>query len=120
MERPRLVYDDDCGFCRFCVSHALELGEFEPVGFSEMDDDLRARVPDDYEECMHLVTDTDVYSCGEAVEQVAKRTGATGWWLTVAAKGLPKYPEARERLYRWAADRRGLWGSFVRKESLPE
>lgn len=120
MARPLLVYDDDCGFCRFCVSHALELGEFEAVGFSAMDDGVRARLPDDYEECMHLVTDTRVYSCGEAVEQVAKRTGATGWWLTVAAKGLPKYPEARENLYRWAADRRGLWGSFVRKESLSE
>jgi len=120
MSVPRLVYDDDCGFCTFAVSHALELGEFEAVGFSELaeDGDLRARLPDDYEECMHLVTDTAVYSCGEALEQVTKRTGAAGWWLTAAAKGLPKYPEARETLYHWAADRRALWGKFARRDSL--
>lgn len=120
MSVPRLVYDDDCGFCRFCVSHALELGEFEAVGFSAMDDDLRARLPADYEDCMHLVTDTEVYSCGKAVEEVARRTGAVGWWLTVAARGLPKYPEARENVYRWAADRRSLWGTVARRDSLPE
>ncbi len=114
------MYDDDCGFCTFCVSHALDLGEFEAVGFSSMGDDLRARLPADYEECMHLVTDDAVYSCGEAVEQVARRTGAAGWWLTAGAKGLPKYPTAREKLYRWAADRRGLWGKLARRESLPE
>lgn len=119
MSVPRLVYDDDCGFCTFVVSHALELGEFEAVGFSELaaDDELRARLPDDYEECMHLVTDAAVYSCGEALEAVAKRTGAAGWWLTAAAKGLPKYPQVREKIYRWAADRRDLWGKLARRDS---
>ena len=120
MSVPRLVYDDDCGFCTYVAARALELGEFEAVGFGELDDDLRARLPDGYEECVHLVTERRVYSCGEAVEQIAKRTGATGWWLTAAARGLPGYPEARETLYRWAADRRDLWGRFARRESLPE
>lgn len=120
MTVPRLVYDDDCGFCKYFVHAALDRGEFEAVGFAELDDALRARLPDDYEECMHLVTDEAVYSCGAALEQVTKRTGAAGWWLTVVARALPRYPKVRERAYRWVADRRSVLGTYVSKRSVSE
>jgi hypothetical protein len=62
---PRFVYDD-CGFCTWWAEFFAAHADVELVGFSEMGDDLRARLPAEYEDCAHLVTDGAVYSCGEA------------------------------------------------------
>jgi hypothetical protein len=62
---PRVVYDDVCGFCTWCAEFAARHGDVEPVGFSELSADQLARLPDDYEDCAHLLTDDAVYSCGE-------------------------------------------------------
>ncbi|MGZ0747806.1 MULTISPECIES: thiol-disulfide oxidoreductase DCC family protein [unclassified Haloparvum] len=113
---PRLVYDDDCGFCKWFVSNLLRFGDFEPVGFSELSADQKARLPDEYENCMHLLTDTDVYSCGEAVEQSIARLSTPTWWLVALAREIPGYPAFREWLYRWAADRRSIWGRYRSRE----
>lgn len=113
---PRLVYDDDCGFCKWFVSNLLRLGDFEPVGFSELSADQEARLPDEYENCMHLLTSTAVYSCGEAVEQAFARLSTVTWWLVALARKVPGYPCVRENLYRWAADRRAIWGRYRSRE----
>lgn len=116
--RPVVVYDDDCGFCTWAAARALELGRFDAVGFADLTAAQRERLPDDYEECAHLLTETAVYSCGEAFEQIAARTGAVGWWLVAAARRTPGYERLRERGYHWVADRRSLWGTYRRRESL--
>ena len=75
---PRLVYNDDCGFCKWAVRWLLRFGEFDPVGYGELTPDEKARLPDEYDDCMHLLTDDAVYSCGEAFEQCLVRTGRVG------------------------------------------
>lgn len=112
MATPRLVYDDDCGFCKWSVRWLLRFGEFDPVGFGEMTPDQRARLPEEYDQCMHLLTDDAVYSCGEAFEQALARTGRVGGTLVWLGRCLPRWERLRERGYRWVADRRAVWGRY--------
>lgn len=111
---PRIVYDDDCGFCTWCVERALDRGDFEPVGFSELTPDQRARLPDGYETSTHLLTDTAAYSAGEAVEQVLVRLYPELEPLVDELREFETYRKIREGLYRWGADRRSWWGKIVR------
>ncbi|KTG08118.1 thiol-disulfide oxidoreductase [Haloprofundus marisrubri] len=117
MSSPRLVYDDDCGFCTWCVVVADRYGEFELVGFAELTDDQLARLPDDYERCAHLLTDETVYSCGAAAEQTLAALHPVFAGAFSLLRHVPTYRSVRERLYRWTADRRALWGRFVSRSS---
>jgi len=110
MATPRLVYDDDCGFCMYAVRWILKFGTFDPVGFTELTSDQTARLPTEYDDCMHLLTDDSVYSCGEALEQIMLRCGPVPRALLTAARRLPYWPRLRERGYRFVADRRAIWG----------
>lgn len=112
MATPRLVYDDDCGFCMYAVRWILKLGEFDPVGFTELTPDQKARLPVGYERCMHLLTDDAVYSCGEALEQSLARCGTVPRAVVATARHLPYWNRVRERGYRFVADRRGIWGRY--------
>lgn len=112
---PRLVFDDDCGFCTWCAEYADARGVFEPVGFSELTPDQRARLPRGYEDCVHLLTDDAVYSCGQAVEEVLARLGPSERTLVKFLRLLPNHERVRGPLYRTMADGRALWGRFVRR-----
>lgn len=115
MTRPTIVYDDDCGFCAWSVRYAIARGKFDVVGFSELSPELRARLPADYESCVHLIVDGRVYSCGAAAEEVLSRLG-WGWGLVIAAFRLVPFRAAiREPAYRWVADHRPLFGRLVRR-----
>lgn len=111
--RPLLVYDDVCGFCTWCVEFAIRRGTFEVVGFSELDDEDRARLPDDYETCTHLLTDEAVYSCGEAVQEVATRLETPARYPAIGFERLPGTERVREPLYRLVADNRDLFGRVL-------
>ena len=112
MALPRLVYDDDCGFCMYMTRWLLRFGAFDPVAFSELTPDQKARLPDDYETCMHLLTDDAVYSCGHALEQSVSRCGVVGRSVVRTAGLLPYWGSIRERGYRFVADRRAIWGRY--------
>ncbi|WP_049893690.1 thiol-disulfide oxidoreductase DCC family protein [Halogranum rubrum] len=116
--RPRIVYDDDCGFCTWSAAFADRHGDFDLMGFSELTKAEKVRLPADYERCVHLFADGEVYSCGEATEQVLARLDPNARQLFGALRGLPGYAVTREKAYRWAADRRAWWGKIVRRESL--
>lgn len=118
MADPRLVYDDDCGFCKWCVRQLLRAGEFTPVGFAELTPDQTARLPDEYENCMHLLTDDAVYSCGEALTQSVAHTGRIGRALVDAGHRLPGWERLREHGYRWVADRRDVWGGYCSADTV--
>lgn len=115
---PRLVYDDRCGFCTWATEFALRRGEFEPVGFSELTPDQRARLPPDYETSAHLLTDDAVYSGGEAVEQTLARIYPVLDPVFETLRGIPGYATLRERLYLFGAHRRDLLGK-LRRSSPP-
>jgi predicted DCC family thiol-disulfide oxidoreductase YuxK len=115
---PKLVYDDDCGFCTWCARWAVRVAPVEAVGFSDLTDDQRAMLPADWEECAHLVVGRTVYSCGEAIEQTLARSNVPTSVAMGMLRGLPGYAEARERGYRWAADNRDEWGKLASADSL--
>ena len=118
MGRPTLVYDDDCGFCTWCAAVAGRSGEFDLVGFAEVGPALRERLPADYEDCVHLLTDDAVYSCGEATERALARMNGGADALASFLALFPGYPTLRERGYRWAADRRDWWGRLASRDGL--
>jgi len=114
---PTLVYDDDCGFCTWWVDWAARHADLRIVGFSTLTPTLRERLPDDYADCVHLVTDDAVYSCGEAVERTLVRTDVAGDSRPVVdfLRQFEDYERLRERAYRWAADNRDTLGLVVSK-----
>jgi len=117
-DRPTIVYDDDCGFCAWSVEYALSNGDFSVVGFLELTDEQRDRLPEDYERCVHLLFKDAVYSCGAATEAALARlsgpAGATGRTFRSLPVGVRR--AVRERFYRLAADNRGRLGSLVRRD----
>jgi predicted DCC family thiol-disulfide oxidoreductase YuxK len=112
---PTLVYDDGCGFCTWCADRIAERTDLRLVGFSELTPALRDRLPDDYENCAHLVTDDEVYSCGASVEQALVRTDLVdgGGPVVDFLRQFEDYERRRERAYRWVADRRDKFGLVV-------
>lgn len=118
MARPRMVYDDDCGFCTWCARQGVRYGDVEAVGFSELSPDQRARLPEEWQTATHLLTDDAVYSGGAAVQGVLVRMSVLFVVLFWLLENVPGYDGFRERLYRWAADRRDWWAKIVRREQL--
>ena len=115
MTDATLVYDDDCGFCTWSAQFVGKRSDVRLVGFSDLTDDMRERLPTGYEECAHLLVDGTVYSCGEAMEQAFLRTGL-GEEARPAVDFLREFGEyetARERGYRFVADNRALLGQFL-------
>jgi len=114
---PTLVFDDDCGFCTWWADQLERRTDLRLVGFSELTPTLRERLPDEYEDCAHLVTDDDVYSCGAAAEQAFLRTdiGSDARPVVTFLRAFEDYERLREEAYRWVADRRGTFGQIVSK-----
>ncbi|MFB6218273.1 MAG: thiol-disulfide oxidoreductase DCC family protein [Halobacteriaceae archaeon] len=110
---PRLVYDDDCGFCTRAARHVARRGVVELVGFSELGPDQRARLPPDWEECAHLLTDDAVYSCGEAMVRAYELTGTRPARLVPLARRLPGYAWLRDGVYGFVAAHRDWFGRHV-------
>ncbi len=119
MTGATLVYDDDCGFCTWWADFFDDRTDLRIVGFSDLDGDpdLRARLPDDYEECSHLVTDEGVYSCGESVEQALVRTdvGTAARPVVESLRESGTYRDVREWGYRQVANNRVLGGRLLSK-----
>ena len=113
METATLVYDDDCGFCSWVAAFVAERSDMGIVGFSELTDEERERLPEDYEDCVHLLTEEGVYSCGEATEMALERAGVLPGEARTFLNQFADYGPLRERLYREAADRRDVWGLLV-------
>ena len=116
MTRPTIVYDDDCGFCTWSAEYADRRGSFDVVGFSELTPELRERLPADYEDCVHLLVDDAIYSCGHAIEEVLARLDAPIRYPTAAFRRLPGRALVREPLYRLVANNRDLAGKVARRE----
>ncbi|UPW01144.1 DUF393 domain-containing protein [Halorussus gelatinilyticus] len=117
MSDATLVYDDDCGFCTWWADFFERRSDLEVVGFSELTDDQRTRLPDDYETCSHLLADGEVYSCGESLEQALVRSDVADELgpLVGFLRNFADYEELRESAYRAVADHRGELGSVVSK-----
>ena len=113
---PRLVFDDECGFCTWCANFAARHGDVDLVGFEELTADQLARLPEDYERSAHLLTDDAVYSAGEAIERTLAHDFPVLAPVFAVLREVPGYERLRERLYRWGADNRDLLGNVVRDD----
>lgn len=110
---PTLVYDDDCGICTRAALFIDRHADIEIVGFSDLTDELRARLPGAFERCAHLVTEEAVYSCGEAMERAYERTDLPPSSLLPLFRRIPGYDSIRERVYRIVANNRPLIGRLI-------
>ncbi|MFB6301953.1 MAG: thiol-disulfide oxidoreductase DCC family protein [Haloferacaceae archaeon] len=120
MAEATLVYDDDCGFCTWWAEFLIDHADVRVVGFSELDDhpEVRERLPEDYEQCSHLLVDGEVHSCGASIEQALARSDlASGLRPLVGfLRQFEDYERIRERVYRTVAEHRDVGGQFVSAE----
>lgn len=117
MSGPVLVYDDDCGFCTWWAEFLSRRSDLRIVGFGDLTPDLRERLPEDYEECSHLVTDEEVYSCGASIEEAFVRSDPSeaARPLVESLRRFDGYGTVREGGYRFVAGNRSLWGKVLSK-----
>ena len=113
--RHLLLYDRDCGFCRWSVGWVLRLDRrraLQPLALQdprapgllpELDEEERMR-------SAHVVTpDGRRLTGGEAAGPVFRLIPGA----TPLAAVLERFPRATERVYRWIADRRSAFGRPV-------
>jgi predicted DCC family thiol-disulfide oxidoreductase YuxK len=118
--RPWVVlYDKDCGFCRWSLAKLLALDRrrrLVPValGTPEADALLADLTPDQRAASWHLVApDGERWSAGAAAPPLLRLLpGGAG-----AAALLARAPRATERTYRWVADHRSTLGKVVPSDS---
>jgi len=117
MTEATLVYDDDCGFCTWWAEFVDERSDVPIVGFTELTPELRDRLPEDYEDCAHLVTDEEVYSCGAAMEEAIVRSDVPEELVDAIEFGrqFEDYGRLREGVYRLIANNRSLAGKVMSK-----
>jgi predicted DCC family thiol-disulfide oxidoreductase YuxK len=120
MTEGTLVYDDECGFCKWWVNYFAQRSDIETVGFSDLTDDQRDRLSDEYEECAHFLTDDAVYSCGAAIEEAFAVADVPPGSRDIVSflRQFEDYEELREEAYSAVADRRGTLGQFISKEEV--
>jgi predicted DCC family thiol-disulfide oxidoreductase YuxK len=120
MTRPTIVYDDDCGFCTWAAEYADAHGHFHLLGFSELSPSERARLPENYEDCMHVFDGDETYSCGEGAEFVASKLNTAEGTLFRAFGSLPEGARhrVREPVYGFVANHRDWFGK-VRSKKPP-
>ncbi|PSP49813.1 hypothetical protein BRC75_02555 [Halobacteriales archaeon QH_7_69_31] len=57
MSADVLVYDGKCGFCTWWADYFARRTALETVPYAELTDNVRERLPEDYEDCSHLGRD---------------------------------------------------------------
>ena len=110
-----MLYDRDCGFCRWSLAKLLAWDRDRRLGPIALQDgrgrELLGSMPE--EERMaswHLVLpDGEVRSAGAGLPPLLRVLPGARPLAALAARA----PRATERAYRFVAGRRSLWGRFV-------
>jgi predicted DCC family thiol-disulfide oxidoreductase YuxK len=110
------VYDDTCGFCSWWASLFARRSALGIVGFSALTEEERERLPEDYEDCAHRLTDDEEHSCGAAIEEALVRSDLAPGELFEFLDQFADYEGWREYLYREGAKRRDAFGFFISEE----
>jgi predicted DCC family thiol-disulfide oxidoreductase YuxK len=115
VEPAIIVYDSDCGFCRWALARILAWDRRQRLRPVALQDDAAVQLlPDMAAEerarSWHLVTPGEgVRSGGAALPPLLRLLPGGAWVGAVAAA----FPRSTERLYRWTADHRDLLGRLV-------
>jgi predicted DCC family thiol-disulfide oxidoreductase YuxK len=118
MENPLILFESDCGFCRWSLSKILawdRAGRLRPVALhsSEADDLLREIDLERKMESWHLIVGGRIYSGGEAVPHLARLLPAG----TPIALLASTFPRTTVRAYRWVARHRDRLGSVLGEQT---
>jgi predicted DCC family thiol-disulfide oxidoreductase YuxK len=115
MARATVIYDADCGFCKFSLALLLSWDrrgvlEILALGSPEADRLLADLTPEQRNSSWHLVDESGRRnSAGAALAPVL--TLLPGGRVPAAL--VARMPHLTERGYRWVVDHRGFLGRFV-------
>jgi predicted DCC family thiol-disulfide oxidoreductase YuxK len=115
MPEPILLYDSDCGFCRWSLGKVLawdRRGRIRPVSLQSKEaEQLLDGMPEERRfGSWHLVEpDGELRSAGAGIAPLLRRLPGGGPLAAIAART----PGAMERGYRFIASHRSLWGKLV-------
>jgi predicted DCC family thiol-disulfide oxidoreductase YuxK len=114
MNEATLLYDSDCGFCRWALGKVLAWDRrrvVRPVKLtSDEADRLLGDMPDDRRmSSWHLVDAEGVHSAGAGFPPLLRRLPGGSPLAALAAR----VPHATERGYRFIAGNRSRWGKVV-------
>lgn len=110
-----MLYDRDCGFCRWSLGALLALDRDRrlrpvPLGSREADSELADLTAEQRDASWHLVApDGRRWSAGAAAAPLL--TLLPGGRLPAAA--LARAPRVTERAYRWVAEHRSQLGRLI-------
>jgi predicted DCC family thiol-disulfide oxidoreductase YuxK len=110
-----LIYDSDCGFCRWCLGKVLAWDRRRAIrtlalGTPEADRLLGDMPRDRQMSSWHLVDGAGtVHSAGAGFEPLFRLLPAGGPAAAIAAR----FPRATERAYRLVSQNRSFFGRFV-------
>jgi predicted DCC family thiol-disulfide oxidoreductase YuxK len=113
--RVTLLYDSDCGFCRWCLGKVLAWDRrrsLHPVAIqSDEAGRLLAGMPEEARlDSWHLVdADGTVRSAGAAFPGLLRLLPGGAPLAALTARS----PRATDRAYRWVAGNRSRWGKLV-------
>ncbi len=114
-EKPLVIFDGDCGFCRRSVEGwRASTGErVEYASFQEVADQFPEIPRAEFEGAVQLLdVDGQRYGGAEAVFRVMAHVPGKGWWLTLYRR-LPGFAPVSRVVYRWVANHRGLVSSIT-------
>src|SRR5438034_6118413 len=108
-ERPTLIYDGECGFCRKCVDLVLRRDRehrLEVVPFQDRERVARFGIPlPALAAAMHLVLpDGRVFAGADAAPEILRLLPGKRW--LAGGFRLPGVRSVARRLYAWIARRR--------------
>jgi predicted DCC family thiol-disulfide oxidoreductase YuxK len=115
MSRVTLIYDRDCGFCRWCLGKVLAWDRRRAVrpvalGTPEANDLLEDVPAAERPTSWHLVDEAGVvHSAGAGFEPLLRLLPRGGPF----AAGAARFPRATESAYRFVSGNRSIWGKFV-------
>jgi predicted DCC family thiol-disulfide oxidoreductase YuxK len=115
MPTVTLIYDSDCGFCRWCLGKVLAWDRRHAVrpvalGTEEADRQLAGTPEGERMTSWHLVDSAgQVHSAGAGFAPLFRSLPGGSALAVVAAR----FPRTTERGYRLVAGNRSLWGHFV-------
>jgi predicted DCC family thiol-disulfide oxidoreductase YuxK len=115
MPEVTLLYDRDCGFCRWCLGKVLAWDRRHallPVALQSdrADELLRGMLEEDRMASWHLVDgEGTVRSAGAAFPGLFRLLPGGAPLAALAERA----PRATDRAYRWVASNRSRWGKLV-------
>jgi predicted DCC family thiol-disulfide oxidoreductase YuxK len=115
---PLVLFDNDCGFCRWSLSKILawdRAGRLRPVALQSPEaDDLLSKIdPERRMVSWHLIIDGRIYSGGEAVSHLARLLPAG----TPIALLASTFPRTTDRAYQWVARHRDRLGTLLGEQA---